>query len=315
MHLMNSRVVALVRQVPKTFSRVSVHQKEIYEICALPSARSLELWLFRRKTAIKSDEAAHTPIDYALATAQHAKYVESLSQLVDTVEVIPGDNQYPDCPFVEDTVVYARGTAVTLQLGHPTRRGETKAVREALESRRTLGCVRRAEFEDPEAFCDGGDVLFTGRHMFVGLSERTNEAGVAALRKAFGPSLPVLPVQISGALHLKSLVTVLRPGVLVYAKNEAGLNAVASMASQVGEKAYTSVGVPDQTSANVVCVAHEGRWRGTLVQGGRCPESLSLIRRCFSDDEQTRVLEVEYSEMIKPDAALTCCSVLLGGQP
>lgn len=31
--------------------------------------------------------------------------------------------------------------------------------------------------------------------------------------------------------------------------------------------------------------------------------------------KQARVLEIDYSEMIKPDAALTCCSVLLGGQP
>lgn len=32
--------------------------------------------------------------------------------------------------------------------------------------------------------------------MFVGISERTNEAGAAALAKAFGPSLPVIPVPV-----------------------------------------------------------------------------------------------------------------------
>lgn len=35
-----------------------------------------------------------------------------------------------------------------------------------------------------------------GRHMFVGISERTNEAGAAALAKAFGASLPVIPVPV-----------------------------------------------------------------------------------------------------------------------
>ncbi|CAM9758787.1 unnamed protein product [Choristocarpus tenellus] len=60
---------------------------------------------------------------------------------------------------------------------------------------------------------------------------------------------------------------------------------------------------------------HEGRWRGTLIQGGRCKESRELIRGCFSEKEQSQVLEVDYSEMIKPDAGLTCCSVLVGGQP
>ena len=32
--------------------------------------------------------------------------------------------------------------------------------------------------------------------MFVGISERTNEAGAAALAKAFGASLPVIPVPV-----------------------------------------------------------------------------------------------------------------------
>lgn len=32
--------------------------------------------------------------------------------------------------------------------------------------------------------------------MFVGISERTNKAGAAALAKAFGPSLPVIPVPV-----------------------------------------------------------------------------------------------------------------------
>lgn len=33
------------------------------------------------------------------------------------------------------------------------------------------------EIADPKATLDGGDVLFTGREFFVGLSGRTNEAG------------------------------------------------------------------------------------------------------------------------------------------
>lgn len=34
--------------------------------------------------------------------------------------------------------------------------------REALKTRPTLRCVQTVDMEDPEAFCDGGDVLFTG---------------------------------------------------------------------------------------------------------------------------------------------------------
>ncbi|CAM9854015.1 unnamed protein product [Ascophyllum nodosum] len=214
-------------------------------------------------------------------------------------------------------MVYARGIAVTLRQGHQSRRGEVDAVREALETRPSLKCIQATHMgeEDPEACCDGGDVLFTGRHMFVGVSGRTNEAGAAFLAKAFGSSLPVIPVQVSGALHLKSLVSMLRPGVLVFANNDEGSELVARMAAEVGRTAYKAIGVPDQKSANVVTVIHKGEWKGALIQGGRCEESRWLISNCFTEEERKRVLEVNVSEMIKPDAALTCSSVLLGGQP
>ncbi|CAM9480004.1 unnamed protein product [Pylaiella littoralis] len=290
MHLMNSRVVALVRGVPKSFAK-AVMDKE--------SAAAL----------------GGKTIDWSLASKQHASYVEALSKIVDSVETLPAVEAHPDCPFVEDAVVYARGIAVTLRQGHESRRGEVDAVREALTSRPALKCVQTVDMEDPEARCDGGDVLFTGRHMFVGISERTNQAGAAALAKAFGASLPVIPVPVTGALHLKSLVSMIKPGVFLFAKNDAGTEVVARMAAEVGATAYKAIGVPDQTSANVVSVVHKGKWRGALIQGGRCDESRWLIRKCFTEKEQAQVLEIDYSEMCKPDAALTCCSVLLGGQP
>lgn len=36
---------------------------------------------------------------------------------------------------------------------------------------------------DPEATLDGGDVLYTGKHLFVGLSKRTNKRGAECLVK------------------------------------------------------------------------------------------------------------------------------------
>jgi dimethylargininase len=36
---------------------------------------------------------------------------------------------------------------------------------------------------DPQATLDGGDVLYTGEHLFVGLSHRTNQRGADVLKK------------------------------------------------------------------------------------------------------------------------------------
>ena len=42
---------------------------------------------------------------------------------------------------------------------------------------------------------DAGDVLFTGREFFIGLSSRTNKEGIEFLAKTF-PKYPVTPVEM-----------------------------------------------------------------------------------------------------------------------
>ncbi len=59
---------------------------------------------------------------------------------------------------------------------------------------------------DPAVKLDGGDVLFTGREILVGLSSRTNKAGVEAVQAAF-PGFPVTGIEVAGPLHLKTLLT------------------------------------------------------------------------------------------------------------
>ena len=58
-----------------------------------------------------------------------------------------------------------------ITVGHESRRGETLTVKEALDKIPGLSVVEMTE----PARMDGGDVLFTGREFFVGLSDRTNQ--------------------------------------------------------------------------------------------------------------------------------------------
>lgn len=68
--------------------------------------------------------------------------------------------------------------ALINQFGHPTRRGEVGAVKEALEQ-----CgLEVTTMSQGEATLDGGDVLWTGRHLMVGRSRRTNDEGIAQLK-------------------------------------------------------------------------------------------------------------------------------------
>lgn len=61
------------------------------------------------------------------------------------------------------------------------------------------------DINDESAIIDGGDVLFTGKEIFVGISKRTNHAGAAAVQEAF-PGYKVHPIDVSGPLHLITLM-------------------------------------------------------------------------------------------------------------
>ena len=56
----------------------------------------------------------------------------------------------------------------------PTRAGEGEPMRSVLEELD----LRIVPMMDPDAYLDGGDVIFTGREFLVGLSKRTNKVGM-----------------------------------------------------------------------------------------------------------------------------------------
>jgi hypothetical protein len=133
------------------------------------------------------------PIDQQRALQQHAKYVEALRNIgLDVVE-IPAADGCPDSVFIEDTAVVIGRTALITRPGHESRRPETAGPAEALAR---LG-YNLVEMAAP-ARLDGGDVLFTGRELFVGLSHRTNRQGAVALAAAF-PGVAVTPVPLQAA--------------------------------------------------------------------------------------------------------------------
>lgn len=65
-----------------------------------------------------------------------------------------------------------------------------------------MALILRKELDIPvqtidnvDAQLHGGDVLFTGREFFVGISEVTNEAGARAVAISF-PDYPVTPIKV-----------------------------------------------------------------------------------------------------------------------
>ena len=231
------------------------------------------------------------PIDVERAAAQHAAYVDLLRRdLGLEVVEIPPDDALPDGCFVEDAAVVLDEAALITMPGAASRRGELPAVAQA------LGRLRRLERTEQPATIEGGDVLRVGRTVFVGRSPRTNEAGIARLR-AFAEPLDyaVVPVEVTGCLHLKSAVTALDDARLL--ANTAWIDVRPFAALEI-------VDVPEEEpgAANVLCID------GTIVAHPGFPRT---IERIAARGYAPRLLDV--SEFLKAEAALTCKSLLLRG--
>lgn len=138
-------------------------------------------------------------IDVALARAQHGAYVQALRDAGIDVEVLDPQDEMPDAMFVEETAIVFPDRALLTRPGSPARRAEVESVAVALARR--MPTVRMTE----PATLDGGDVLRCGARLLVGLSERTNRAGVARLAElADEIGLSVVTVEVRAGLHLKS---------------------------------------------------------------------------------------------------------------
>lgn len=111
------------------------------------------------------------PIDVDKAQRQHRNYVNELRRLIGHVMVVPAREEFPDQVFVEDPAVVLDRVALLTRMRSPSRAGEGEPMRSVLEKLD----LRIVQMTDPDAYLDGGDVIFTGREFLVGLSKRTNK--------------------------------------------------------------------------------------------------------------------------------------------
>jgi dimethylargininase len=236
---------------------------------------------------VRIDKA--TPINVALARAQHEAYVAALRAVGVPVEILPTDDDCPDACFIEDTAVITGAHALATRPGAASRRAEVEPVARALA--RLLEVHPMAA----PATLDGGDVLRIGSRIFVALSARTNPEGAEALaRVAALDGLEVIPVPVRGGLHLKSACTLASASLLVYDPN---VMADAELAP-FRVAGIEPLPVPEPTGANVLAVG------GAVIVSAAAPRTAGLLRARGLD---VRVVDV--GEFHKGDGALTCLSL------
>jgi dimethylargininase len=253
------------------------------------------------------DDSPATSISMDKARKQHQNYVQVLQKQIPSVICLPALEDFPDCVFVEDTVVAIGSTACLTRLGARSRQqGEGKAIQMMLE---TVGIRNIIDMSrvSCDAVCDGGDVLFTGRHLFVGLSKRTNMQGVDVLKIAFRElDVPIIPISLpcgsEQVLHLKSAVTHLDEETLLAPVGVLGDEILDAM--QAIQRGYNVIRLPNTLACNaVVANGH------VIAQDTACLVSKERIMKA-AQQRNLGLTFVDTSELAKKDGALTCCSVL-----
>ncbi|HKB71399.1 MAG TPA: arginine deiminase-related protein [Thermoanaerobaculia bacterium] len=228
--------------------------------------------------------------DLETALAQHREYARALERCGLALTVLPPDPRHPDSCFVEDTAVLFGATAVVTRPGAASRAGEVDEMRERLAE--LFASVRAIE---APGTLDGGDVCEAGSRFFVGVSERTNEAGARQLAnflEAEGRSADLVDIrEVPGILHLKSGVTSIGDGRLV------AIDALAENAA-FSDFDLVRVAPGEEYAANCVRVNDH-----LLVAAGFPRLEASLAGLGYP------VTAVEMSEFRKMDGGLSCLSL------
>ncbi|KAL4634930.1 N(G),N(G)-dimethylarginine dimethylaminohydrolase 1 [Arapaima gigas] len=242
-------------------------------------------------------------VDLTHARREHDQYVATLRHTLGLQVIeLPADESLPDCVFVEDVVLVCGDTALITRPGAASRRKETEAMKEALKDLE----LNIEEMDDDSATLDGGDVLFTGREFFVGLSKRTNQRGAEILADTF-KDYTVSTVPVLGGLHLKSFCSMAGPDLIVVSSSEPAQKALKIM-QQMSDHGYESLTVPDDAAAN--CIYMNLPDKGHVLL--HCaPEEYPESAKVFEQLKDYMLIPISNSEKTKVDGALTCCSVLI----
>lgn len=227
------------------------------------------------------------PIDLDLARAQHRAYEQALQALGVEVIQLPEEPAFPDSVFVEDTAVVLDEVALLTRPGADSRKGEVDLIAGVLSSYRRL-----LRIEAPGTV-DGGDVLQLGKHIYVGLTTRSNREAIAQMQAALAPyGYTVSGVPVGGCLHLKSAITQASDDTLL-------INPAWVERSLFPGWKFIEVDPEEPAAANIVRVPGGAIFPAHFPKTGARLEAAGI-----------RLTLVPATEVAKAEGAVTCCSLI-----
>ncbi len=218
----------------------------------------------------------------------HAAYVAALRAAGGEVVELPALNAFPDAVFVEDTALCLPQGAILMRPGAASRAGEVAMMAPTLRQHfavlKTIAGPGNIE---------GGDILVTAQEILVGLSERTNRAGIdalAAVVEKWGYKLREVKTP-EGVLHFKTDCSLLDGETILATKRLAATGCFAGY-----RVIYTCDG--EEAAANAV------RFNDVVLLPAGFPKTAERLRAEGFDPR-----EINNSECAKLDGGMSCLSL------
>lgn len=231
-------------------------------------------------------------VDLALARKQHQVYISMLEKLGLFVTTLPQQESFPDSHFIEDAAIIHNKVAILTRPGAKERRGEVDAISSTLKN------IFPTTYElggDENATLDGGDVLFIGNTVLIGISHRTTETGAQELKhllQKINPNLSIHLVPFEGVLHLKSGLTALNPNTIL-------INQDIKLHTNLPIKKSILLPKEESHAANTFIANHHA------FIPPNCPQAKEAMLAA-----NLTPIEIDMSEFRKMDGSFTCLSLI-----
>lgn len=185
------------------------------------------------------------------------------------------------------------------------RLGEVNLIRTTLK--KELG-LKVHELSGDGACCEGSDVLFTGKEIFVGITGNTNEAGAQSVAHAF-PEYPTTIVRVHAPPNnprasLKDLMCMAGPNVIAVGSSEAAQRTLKEVKAVATYSTYRLISLADDAAANCQYV------NGSLIHlsDRQIPNSIGI----FENKIDYNRVPIQMQELCRVGSPLSKMALFVG---
>lgn len=226
--------------------------------------------------------------DHQKALVQHDAYIEALESLGMLVDVLPALEEYPDSCFVEDVATVTEKMAIITNPATTARNGEKDHIVETIKKYYPEDKIHYIT----EGYVEGGDIVRAGDDFYLGISQRSNEAGrrqYIEILEDYGYKGHEVPT--SNGLHIGSDMMYIQNNNMVITGDFVDMD--------IFDK-YNKI-IVDEDEAYAANVA----WiNGTILMAKGYPKTQKQIEDLGYD-----VITLDNSEFKKIDGSITCLSL------